>query len=144
MVKSSISPRDFCFRNVIMTIRLQLISMKHACSLALSRSSVHKKIYTERMIVLGKLVYSVSINPVLSTIKLLRWFAKKRSWRWRRHLATIWIVQASEKAFNRKYLLKVAQTVQYLARPGWPLKEDSNEIEQFCQLFFFVEIMIQR
>ena len=34
---------------------------------------------------------------------------------------------ASEKECNRKYLLKVAQTVRYLARQGLPLRGDSNE-----------------
>ena len=58
---------------------------------------------------------------------------------------TIQIAQASEKASIRKYLQKVAQIVQYLARPGWPLKEDGNEIDSnFAQLLFFIEIMIQR
>ena len=47
----------------------------------------------------------------------------------------IQIAEASEKESNRKYLLKVTQTVQYLARPGWPLKEDGNEIDSnFAQL----------
>ena len=41
----------------------------------------------------------------------------------------IQIAEASEKESNRKYLLKVTQTVQYLARPGWPLQVDGNEID---------------
>ena len=58
---------------------------------------------------------------------------------------TIRIAHANKKASNRKYLLKVAQTVWYLARPGWPLIEGGNDIDSnFAQLFFFVEIMIQR
>ena len=48
------------------------ISVKCACILVLSGSGIQLYIYTGRMVVLGKLVHSVSINPVLSTIKLLR------------------------------------------------------------------------
>ena len=47
---------------------------------------------------------------------------------WHRQ-TNIRITQASEKISNRKYLLKVAQTIWYLARPGWPLQEDGNEID---------------
>ena len=44
--------------------------------------------------------------------------------------------QASQKVSNRKYLLKVAQTMIYdFARPGSSLKEDGNEIDSnFAQL----------
>ena len=42
---------------------------------------------------------------------------------------------ASEKEYNRKYLLKVAQYVQYLARQGLPLRGDGNENDSnFTQL----------
>ena len=42
---------------------------------------------------------------------------------------------ASEKEYNRKYLLKVAQNVQYLARQGLPLRGDGNENDSnFTQL----------
>ena len=43
--------------------------------------------------------------------------------------------QASEKEYNRKYQLKAAQTVQYLARQGLSLQGDGNEIDsKFVQL----------
>ena len=93
------------------------------------------------MVILGKLVDSVSINPVLSTIEVLRWFAKKQLWLrlryWRRHL-----ISKLQKPMKRHlYLLKVAQTSQSLPRPGWPLKEDGNEINRkFAQLLCFMEI----
>ena len=52
---------------------------------------------------------------------------------WHRHsVITIQIAQASEKESNRKYLLMVAQTVRYLARSEWPLKEDGNESDSDC------------
>ena len=42
---------------------------------------------------------------------------------------------ANEKESNRKYLLKIAQTVRYLARQGLPLRGDGNEIDSnFAQL----------
>ena len=42
---------------------------------------------------------------------------------------------ASEKESNSKYLSKVAQTIQYLARLGLPLRGGSNEIDSnFAQL----------
>ena len=84
------------------------------------------------------LAVSVSINPVFSTIKLLRWFIICQEVAVMPDIGTvlaIQIAQASEKTSNRKYLLTVAQTVRYLARPGWPLKEDGNEIDSsFAQL----------
>ena len=44
-------------------------------------------------------------------------------------------VHASEKESNRKYLLKVSQTVKYLARQGLALRGDGNEIDSnFSQL----------
>ena len=42
---------------------------------------------------------------------------------------TIQIAQASETTSNRKCLLKVAQIVWYLARPGWLLQVHGNEID---------------
>ena len=79
------------------------------------------------MVILGKLVHSISINPVLSTIKLLRWFIVCQEVTMTPDIGianyTIQIAQASEKASNRNYLLNIAQTVQYLARPGWPYKK---------------------
>ena len=96
------------------------------------------------MVILGKLLHSVSINPVLSTIKQLRWFIVCQEVAMTSammpdigKLSTIWIAQANEKESNRKYLLKFAQIVWYLARVGWPLWEDGNEIsgQQFCPAF---------
>ena len=50
---------------------------------------------------------------------------------------------ASEKESDRNYLLKVAQTVQYLARQGLPLCGDGNEIDSnVSSFYFFVQIMI--
>ena len=67
MVKSPISQKRLLFPKY----GYGKISVNGACvkfSLALSRSNIHKTT-TGRMVVL---VDSVSINPVLSTIKLLR------------------------------------------------------------------------
>ena len=98
------------------------------------------------MVILGKLVHSVSINAVLFTVKLLRWFIVCQETAVTPDVAlTIPLAQANKKASNRKYLLKVTQTVWYLARPGWPLQEDGNESDSnFPSFSFFVEIMIQR
>ena len=42
---------------------------------------------------------------------------------------------ASEKESNRNYLLKVSQTVKYLARQGLALRGDGDEIDRnFSQL----------
>ena len=71
MVKSPINQRDFHFRNAISYSRK--IFMEHAFSLALSRIN---SVATGRMVILGKLVNSVSINPFLSTTNLWKWFAK--------------------------------------------------------------------
>ena len=40
--------------------------------------------------------------------------------------------------------LALTQTLQYFARPEWPLKEDDNKIDSNFAFYFFVEIMIQR
>ena len=52
--------------------------------------------------------------------------------------------QVSEKVSNRKYLLKVAQTVQYLAR----FQDDKKIVMKLTTIlpsfYFFVEIIIQR
>ena len=91
-------------------------------NLALSKSGNYKS--TEKMVIPGNLVADVlccvSINPVLSTIKLSRWFIVFQEVAEMPDIGTYywWIAQASEKTSNRMYLLKVAQTVQYLARPG--------------------------
>ena len=69
MVKSPISQAAFLFQKC----NYGKISMKRE-NLALSKSGNYKS--TEKMVIPGNLVagvlYCVSINPVLSTIKLLR------------------------------------------------------------------------
>jgi len=42
---------------------------------------------------------------------------------------------ANSKEENRKYLLKIAQSIRYLARQGLPLRGDGNEVDSnFNQL----------
>ena len=95
------------------------------------------------MIILGKPVYSVSINPVISMIKLLRWvIVCQEAAVMPDMVLTIRIAQASEKVSNWKYLLKVAQTMWYLATPGWSLQEDGTEIDSsFPSFYFLMEVM---
>ena len=63
-------------------------------------------------------------KSILSTIKLLKCFIVSQEAAVtpdtviQACLITIQITQGSDKESNRKYLLMVAQTVRYLARPG--------------------------
>ena len=67
MVKNPTSSTGFCFRNAIM--------VRFPWSVHFStQQKWYSCINTGRMVILGKLVHPVSINPVFSTIKLLRWF----------------------------------------------------------------------
>ena len=134
MVKSPISQKRLSFPKC----GCGKISVNRTCvkfNLALSRSNIHKSI-TGRMVVL---VDSVSINPVLSTIKLLRWFiicqeaaVMPAYIAWELHLSEL------HKPVRRSLIESIYRrlpSLQYLARVGWPLKDDGNEIDSnFAQL----------
>ena len=89
----------------------------------------------------GKPVHSVSINPILSTIKLLRWFIVCQQVTMMLDAGKL--LSELHKPVRRyliesTYLLKVAQTVWYLTRPGWPLQEDCNEIDSNFSQFLLL------
>ena len=122
IVKNLNSQKDFCFWNTIMAIRL--ISMKHACSLALSKVVFINLYWKDDCF--GTTKTGGFCKHKSSSLQSSCWGDLPRSGR-DADIGSYYPV--SEKVSNRKYLLKVAQTVQYLARPGWPLKEDGNETD---------------
>ena len=138
MVKSPNSQRDFCFWNAIM-VSFPWTTCICAFSLALSRSNIHKSILEGWVF----LVDSVSINPVLSTIKLLRWFIVCQEEdvmpdvAWEFHLSELY------RPVRRRLIESIywkLPRLWYLAWWKWPLK-DGNEIDSILPSFyFFVEI----
>ena len=113
--------KRFCFRNAIMVIKISIKLSMHFST----QQKCYLQNHTGRMIVLGKLVNSVSINPVYSTcsqaVEVIYILPRHGHDTWHWNLIVIWIAQASEKVSNGKYLLRVAQAVRYLVRPGWPI-----------------------
>ena len=131
MVKSPISQRDFCFQNAIMA--------RFPWSTCVQFSTQQKwylSIYAGRMVIL---VDSVSINPVLPTIKLLKWFIVCQE------AAVIpsvaWTLLSELHRPVRRHLIESIYwrlpTLWCSTRPEWPLKEDSKEIDNnLAELLF--------
>ena len=127
MVKSLISRRGFCCQNVIMVRFLWIVHFS-------TQQKWYYKPILEGWLFWAKLVHSVSINPALSTIKLLRGYIvcqdvavipNLRRYRpVRRHL-----IESIYWRLSRLY-------DTYLARPELPLREDGNEIDRsIAQIF---------
>ena len=129
MVKSPISQTDFCFQNAIM-VRFPWST----CVQFSTQQKWYSSIYMGRMVIL---VDSVSINPVLPTIKLWKWFIVCQE------AAVIpsvtWTLLSELHRPVRRQLIESIYwrlpNLWYLAWPGWSLKEDGNEIDSnFVQI----------
>ena len=124
------------------------IFIQHAFSLALNKSGIinlyWKDGHFEKTGGFCKHKYSSLYSQALEVI-----YSSPRSGcgTWCSYLLSKLYRLCSEKACNRKYLLKVAQTVRYLARPGWPLKKIVMRMRLTAILpsfYYFMEMMIQR